>query len=120
MKGNRSVSFQRQKNHRKPIQIKEHLSQLASKIKVGMDENQVLMETINNLCVNIHRSKQQLKKFTSFHGKGNIEAELNKNNNNLKTTNKNLAIQRKLLFQNYIKFLISFCDFCQIKHYIYF
>ena len=103
MKGNRSVSFQRQKNHRKPIQIKEHLSQLASKIKVGMDENQVLMETINNLCVNIHRSKQQLKKFTSFHGKGNIEAELNKNNNNLKTTNKNLAIQRKLLFQKYIK-----------------
>ena len=83
--------------------IKDHLSELAIKIKVGMDENQILIDSINNICVNIKRSKQMLKKFTSLQNKENIEIELIKNNTNLKSVNKNLAIKRKLLFQKYIR-----------------
>ena len=103
MNTNRSISYQPISNIKKPHKIKEHLSQLAIKIKVGMDENQILIDTINNLCINIHKSKQQLKKFTSMQNKSNIESELSKNIANLKTSNKNLTIQKKILFQKYIK-----------------
>lgn len=103
MNSNRSISYQPISNNKKSHKIKEHLSQLAIKIKVGMDENQILIDTINNLCINIHKSKQQLKKFTSMKNKSNIESELSKNISNLKTTNKNLLIQKKILFQKYIK-----------------
>ena len=103
MYSNRSVSYQPLKNHKKTYHIKDHLSELAIKIKVGMDENQILMDSINNICVNIKRSKQMLKKFTSLQNKENIETELFKNNTNLKSVNKNLAIKRKLLFQKYIR-----------------
>lgn len=103
MYSNRSVSYQPLKNQKKTYQIKDHLSELAIKIKVGMDENQILMDSINNLCVNIKRSKQMLKKFTSLQNKENIETELIKNNTNLKSVNKTLAIKRKLLFQKYIR-----------------
>ena len=103
MYSNRSVSYQPLKNHKKTYHIKDHLSELAIKIKVGMDENQILMDSINNICVNIKRSKQMLKKFTSLQNKENIEIELIKNNTNLKSVNKNLAIKRKLLFQKYIR-----------------
>jgi len=103
MYSNRSVSYQPLKNHKKTYHIKNHLSELAIKIKVGMDENQILMDSINNICVNIKRSKQMLKKFTSLQNKENIEIELIKNNTNLKSVNKNLAIKRKLLFQKYIR-----------------
>ena len=103
MYSNRSVSYQPLKNHNKTYHIKDHLSELAIKIKVGMDENQILIDSINNICVNIKRSKQMLKKFTSLQNKENIEIELIKNNTNLKSVNKNLAIKRKLLFQKYIR-----------------
>ena len=103
MNPNKSISYQPIPNQRKPYQIKEHLSVLATKIKVGMDENQILIDTINNLCINIHKSKQQLKKFTTFQNKSNIENELIKYNTNLKNTNKNLALQRKITLQKYIK-----------------
>ena len=103
MNPNKSISYQPIPNQRKPYQIKEHLSVLATKIKVGMDENQILIDTINNLCINIHKSKQQLKKFTTFQNKSNIENELIKYNTNLKNTNKNLALQRKISLQKYIK-----------------
>ena len=103
MNPNKSISYQPLQNQKKPYQIKEHLSVLATKIKVGMDENQILIETINNLCINIHKSKQQLKKFTSLQNKSNIENELTKNNTNLKSTNKNLALQRKIILHKYIK-----------------
>ena len=102
MNSNRSVNYQ-SLNITKPYKIKEHLSVLASKIKVGMDENQILIDNINNVCINIHKSKQQLKKFTSLQNKSNIENELNKNISNLKASNKNLALQRRLLLQKYIK-----------------
>ena len=103
MNPNKSISYQPIPNQRKPYQIKEHLSVLATKIKVGIDENQILIDTINNLCINIHKSKQQLKKFTTFQNKSNIENELIKYNTNLKNTNKNLALQRKISLQKYIK-----------------
>ena len=103
MNANRSISYQPISNNKKSHKIKEHLSQLAIKIKVGMDENQILIDTINNLCINIHKSKQQLKKFTSMQNKSNIESELSKNISNLKTSNKNTIIQKKILFQKYIK-----------------
>jgi len=83
---------------------------LAIKIKVGMDENQILMDSINNICVNIKRSKQMLKKFTSLQNKENIEMELIKSNTNLKSVNKNLAIKRKLLFQKYIRLKNKYCN----------
>ena len=103
MNANKSISYQPISNNKKSHKIKEHLSQLAIKIKVGMDENQILIDTINNLCINIHKSKQQLKKFTSMQNKSNIESELSKNIANLKTSNKNLTIQKKIIFQKYIK-----------------
>ena len=103
MNANKSISYQPLSNNKKSHKIKEHLSQLAIKIKVGMDENQILIDTINNLCINIHKSKQQLKKFTSMQNKSSIESELSKNISNLKTSNKNLAIQKKMIFQKYIK-----------------
>ena len=102
MNTNRSVSYQ-PLNHSKPYKIKEHLSLLAYKIKIGMDENQILIDNINNLCINIHKSKQQLKKFTSLNNKANIENEFIKYITNLKTSNKNLGQQRRLLLQKYIK-----------------
>jgi hypothetical protein len=97
MNSNRSISYQPISSHRKQHQIKEHLSQLAIKIKIDMDENQILIDNINNLCINIHKSKLQLKKFTTMQNKENIENELSKNITNLKTTNKNLVLQRKIL-----------------------
>ena len=103
MNSNRSISYQPISSHRKQHQIKEHLSQLAIKIKIDMDENQILIDNINNLCINIHKSKQQLKKYTTMQNKENIENELSKNITNLKTTNKNLVLQRKILLQKYIK-----------------
>ena len=68
-----------------------------------MDENQILMDTINNICINIKKSKQQLKKFSSNQNKENAKSELNKNISNLTKTNKNLIIQKKMLFHKYIK-----------------
>ena len=68
-----------------------------------MDENQILMDTINNICINIKKSKQQLKKFSSNQNKENAKSELNKNITNLTKSNKNLIIQKKLLFHKYIK-----------------
>ena len=110
MYSNRSVSYQPLKNQKKTYHIKDHLSELAIKIKVGMDENQILIDSINNICVNIKRSKQMLKKFTSLQNKENIEIELIKNNTNLKSVNKNLAIKRKLLFQKYIRLKNKYCN----------
>ncbi len=103
MNANKSISYQTLSNNKKPYPIKQHLSQLAIKIKVDMDENQILIDNINNLCINIHKSKQQLKKFTAMQNKTSLENELVKNITNLKTSNKNLALQRKILLQKYIK-----------------
>ena len=103
MNPNKSISYQPLPNQRKSMPIKEHLSVLATKIKVRMDENQILIDTINNICLNIHKSKQQLKKFTSLQNKANMEIEIQKYNTNLKSINKNLALQRKSLLQKYIK-----------------
>ena len=91
------------KSTKKPHRIKEHLSQLASKIKIRMDENQILMDTINTVCINIKKSRQQLKKFSSNQTKDTIKLELNKNNTHIKSTNKNLITQKKMLFHKYIK-----------------
>ena len=103
MNANKSISFHPLSHNEKPYQIKEHISLLATKIKVRMDENQILKDTIDNLSINIRRSKQQLKKFSLMPNKSNIENELNKNISNLKTLNKNLNAQRRLLLQKYIK-----------------
>ena len=103
MNANKSISYHPLSHNEKPYQIKEHISLLATKIKVRMDENQILKDTIDNLSINIHRSKQQLKKFSLFQNKSNIENEINKNISKLKTLNKNLNVQRRLLLQKYIK-----------------
>ena len=91
------------KQLKKTHRIKEHLSQLASSIKVYMDENQILISTINYVCINIKKSRQQLKKFSSNISKENIQSELNKNITHLKSANKNLLTQKKMLFHKYIK-----------------
>ena len=91
------------KQSKKTHRIKEHLSQLASSIKVHMDENQILMSTINYVCINIKKNRQQLKKFSTNINKENIQSELNKNITHLKSSNKNLITQKKLLFHKYIK-----------------
>ena len=103
MNPNKSISYQPLPNQRKSMPIKEHLSVLATKIKVRMDENQILMDTINNVCINIKKSRQQLKKFSSNQTKDFATLELNKNISNLKISNKNLLIQKKSLFHTYIK-----------------
>jgi len=91
------------KSSKKAHRIKEHLSQLASGIKVRMDENQILMDTINTVCINIKKSRQQLKKFVSNQNKDAIKLEMNKNNTHIKSSNKNLITQKKMLFHKYIK-----------------
>ena len=91
------------KQSKKTHRIKEHLSQLASSIKVHMDENQILMSTINYVCINIKKNRQQLKKFSTNINKENIQSELNKNITHLKSSNKNFITQKKLLFHRYIK-----------------
>ena len=91
------------KPSKKTHRIKEHLSQLASGIKVRMDENQILMDTINTVCINIKKSRQQLKKFVSNQNKDAIKLEMNKNNTHIKSSNKNLITQKKMLFHKYIK-----------------
>ena len=98
-----NITYQPKQSTKKSHKIKEHLSQLASTIKIRMDENQILMDTINNICINIKKSKQQLKKFSSNQNKENAKSELNKNITNLTKSNKNLIIQKKLLFHKYIK-----------------
>ena len=100
---NINITYQPKQSTKKTHKIKEHLSQLASTIKIRMDENQILMDTINNICINIKKSKQQLKKFSSNQNKENAKSELNKNITNLTKSNKNLIIQKKLLFHKYIK-----------------
>jgi len=100
---NLNITYQPKQSAKKTHKIKEHLSQLASTIKIRMDENQILMDTINNICINIKKSKQQLKKFSSNQNKENAKSELNKNITNLTKSNKNLIIQKKLLFHKYIK-----------------
>ena len=100
---NLNITYQPKQSTKKTHKIKEHLSQLASTIKIRMDENQILMDTINNICINIKKSKQQLKKFSSNQNKENAKSELNKNITNLTKSNKNLIIQKKFLFQKYIK-----------------
>ena len=100
---NLNITYQPKQSTKKTNKIKEHLSQLASTIKIRMDENQILMDTINNICINIKKSKQQLKKFSSNQNKENAKSELNKNITNLTKSNKNLIIQKKLLFHKYIK-----------------
>ena len=98
-----NITYQPHHSSKKKHKIKEHLSQLASKIKIRMDENQILMETINTVCINIKKNRQQLKKFSSNQSKENIKTELNKNILNLKNNNKTLLIQKKMLFHKYIK-----------------
>ena len=98
-----NITYQPGQSSKKPHKIKEHLSQLASTIKIRMDENQILMDTINNICINIKKSKQQLKKFSSNQSLENAKIELNKNITNLTKTNKNLILQKKMLFHKYIK-----------------
>ena len=98
-----NITYQPHQSSKKKHKIKEHLSQLASKIKIRMDENQILMETINTVCINIKKNRQQLKKFSSNQSKENIKTELNKNILNLKNNNKTLLIQKKMLFHKYIK-----------------
>ena len=98
-----NITYQPGQSSKKPYKIKEHLSQLASTIKVRMDENQILMDTINTICINIKKSKQQLKKFSSNQNKENAKLDLNKNISNLKKGNKNLILQKKMLFHKYIK-----------------
>ena len=100
---NLNITYQPKQSTKKTHKIKEHLSQLASTIKIRMDENQILMDTINNICINIKKSKQQLKKFSSNQNKENAKSELYKNITNLTKSNKNLIIQKKLLFHKYIK-----------------
>ena len=100
---NLNITYQPKQSTKKTHKIKEHLSQLASTIKIRMDENQILMDTINNICINIKKSKQQLKKFSSNQNKENAKSELNKNITNLTKSNKNLIIQKKSLFHKYIK-----------------
>ena len=100
---NLNITYQPKQSTKKTHKIKEHLSQLASTIKIRMDENQILMDTINNICISIKKSKQQLKKFSSNQNKENAKSELNKNITNLTKSNKNLIIQKKLLFHKYIK-----------------
>lgn len=100
---NLNITYQPKQSTKKTHKIKEHLSQLASTIKIRMDENQILMDTINNICINIKKSKQQLKKFSSNQNKENAKSELNKNITNLTKSNKNLINQKKLLFHKYIK-----------------
>ncbi len=100
---NLNITYQPKQSTKKTHKIKEHLSQLASTIKIRMDENQILMDTINNICINIKKSKQQLKKFSSNQNKENAKSEFNKNITNLTKSNKNLIIQKKLLFHKYIK-----------------
>ena len=98
-----NITYQPRQSSKKTHKIKEHLSQLASTIKIRMDENQILMDTINNVCINIKKSRQQLKKFSSNQTKDFATLELNKNISNLKISNKNLLIQKKSLFHKYIK-----------------
>ena len=98
-----NITYQPRQSSKKTYKIKEHLSQLASTIKIRMDENQILMDTINNVCINIKKSRQQLKKFSSNQTKDFATLELNKNISNLKISNKNLLIQKKSLFHKYIK-----------------
>ena len=98
-----NITYQPRQSSKKTHKIKEHLSQLASTIKIRMDENQILMDTINNVCINIKKSRQQLKKFSSIQTKDFATLELNKNISNLKISNKNLVIQKKSLFHKYIK-----------------
>ena len=98
-----NITYQPRQSSKKTHKIKEHLSQLASTIKIRMDENQILMDTINNVCINIKKSRQQLKKFSSNQTKDFATLELNKNISNLKISNKNLVIQKKSLFHKYIK-----------------
>ena len=98
-----NITFQPKQYHKKPHKIKEHLSQLASTIKIRMDENQILMDVINVICIDIKKSKQQLKKFSMNQNKENAKLELNKNITHLTKANKNLLIQKKLLFHKYIK-----------------
>ena len=98
-----NITFQPKQLHKKPHKIKEHLSQLASTIKIRMDENQILMDVINIICIDIKKSKQQLKKFLLNQNKENAKLELNKNITYLTKANKNLLIQKKMLFHKYIK-----------------
>jgi len=98
-----NITFQPKQLHKKPHKIKEHLSQLASTIKIRMDENQILMDVINIICIDIKKSKQQLKKFLLNQNKENAKLELNKNITHLTKANKNLLIQKKMLFHKYIK-----------------
>ena len=98
-----NITFQTKQLHKKPHKIKEHLSQLASTIKIRMDENQILMDVINIICIDIKKSKQQLKKFLLNQNKENAKLELNKNIAHLTKANKNLLIQKKMLFHKYIK-----------------
>ena len=92
MNTNRSVSYQ-PLNHSKPYKIKEHLSLLAYKIKIGMDENQILIDNINNLCINIHKSN-----FNNSVNNKNIDINNNDNiNNNNNNNNNNETLGRRSL-----------------------
>ena len=98
-----NISYQPKASGKKQNRVKEHLSQLASNIKIRMDENHILMDTINYLCINIKKYRQQLKKLLLNQNKENIRTEINKNILNLKNSNKNVETQKKLLFHKYIK-----------------
>ena len=98
-----NISYQPKTSGKKQNRVKEHLSQLASNIKIRMDENHILMDTINYLCINIKKYRQQLKKLLLNQNKENIRTEINKNILNLKNSNKNVETQKKLLFHKYIK-----------------
>ena len=98
-----NISYQPKASGKKQNRVKEHLSQLASNIKIRMDENHILMDTINYLCINIKKYRQQLKKLLLNQNKENIRTEINKNILNIKNSNKNVETQKKLLFHKYIK-----------------
>ena len=46
-----NITYQPKQSSKKTYKIKEHLSQLASTIKIRMDENQILMDVINIICI---------------------------------------------------------------------
>ena len=105
MNKTQSLSYRPRKSNNVKTVIKEHLSLMATRIKVDMDENQILTDTINNLHYNIHKSKEQIKKFASLKNKEQMFSELNKHLNTLKLSNQNLKKQKKYLFQKYIKLI---------------
>lgn len=101
-------SEDRGKNKKKKgryLEMKTQMTQLASRAKINIDENQVLNEMIKIQTTRLKKNRNSLKKYSSVNktDRKEFETDLTLDNLDLITSNRNLRTEGKKLNLKYLK-----------------